>query len=58
METITSYLRSLGIRRTDRVISIQDPSFNITNLLQTTNLKNNLANKIGIFKHTAIYKIN
>lgn len=29
-ETITPYLRSLGIKRTDKVISIPDPSFNIT----------------------------
>jgi hypothetical protein len=29
-ETITPYLRSLGINRTDKVISLPDPSFNIT----------------------------
>jgi hypothetical protein len=30
LEKITPYLRSLGIRRTDKVISAPDPSFNIT----------------------------
>ncbi len=30
LETITPYLRGLGIKRTDKVISIPDPSFNIT----------------------------
>lgn len=30
MESITPYLRSLGIRRSDKVISAPDPSFNIT----------------------------
>jgi hypothetical protein len=30
LETITPYLRSLGIERTDKVISIPDISFNIT----------------------------
>lgn len=30
VETITPYLRSLHIKRTDKVISIPDPSFNIT----------------------------
>ncbi len=29
-ETITPYLRSIGLKRTDKVISIPDPSFNIT----------------------------
>lgn len=30
LEDITPYLRSLGIRRTDKVVSIPDPSFNVT----------------------------
>ena len=30
LETITPYLRSLGIERSDKVLSIPDPSFNIT----------------------------
>lgn len=30
LETITPYLRSLGIQRTDKVITMPDPSFNIT----------------------------
>ena len=29
-ETITPYLRTLGIKRTDKVVSVPDPSFNIT----------------------------
>jgi hypothetical protein len=29
-ETITPYLRSIGIKRDDKVISVPDPSFNIT----------------------------
>lgn len=29
-ETVTPYLRKLGIQRTDKVVSISDPSFNIT----------------------------
>ena len=30
IETVTPYLRSLGIKRADKVISIPDPSFNIS----------------------------
>ncbi len=30
LETITPYLRTLGLKRTDRVVSLPDPSINIT----------------------------